>query len=324
MAFRLSIEEDPATEVRRCAVEELEEALEQLERGRAHDPVEAIHGARKNLKRTRSLLRLVRSDLGGRAYRARNRELRDIARGLSRTRDAQVMVLALQALTERYVGQVPATTFQQLQARLEEQAHDADDRLGDSIAEQIDALRIARDGVASWPLRSVRWRTLRRGLERSYSRGRSEMRRVGKRPTVGVLHEWRKRVKDLDYQQRLLREVWPPVVSAQAEEAHRLSDLLGDDHDLAVLHLVLHGEALERDVAADTDPVLELIEHRRGELQSDAQALGQRLYAERDKAFRRRLRRLVKAARADARAHDHPALVLPSPSDGRQREVHTL
>ena len=49
------------------------------------------------------------------------------------------------------------------------------------------------------------------------------------------LHEWRKRVKHLWYHHTLLRSLWPPVMEVTGDEAHALSDHLGDDHDLAVL-----------------------------------------------------------------------------------------
>ena len=42
-------------------------------------------------------------------------------------------------------------------------------------------------------------------------------------------------MKDLWYQERLLEDTWPGVMKAQAKEAKKLSKLLGEDHDLAVL-----------------------------------------------------------------------------------------
>ena len=61
------------------------------------------------------------------------------------------------------------------------------------------------------------------------------------------MHEWRKRVKDLWYHCLLLQDAWKPVMSALADEAHELSDRLGDDHDLAVLleWAHVHGSALD-------------------------------------------------------------------------------
>ena len=92
-------------------------------------------------------------------------------------------------------------------------------------------------------------------------------------------------MKDLWYQQRLLKRVWPDVMEALAGEAKALSKLLGSDHDLAVLAGELPGD----------DALLQLIADRRAELQHDAFALGARVYAETPKAFRKRLRGYVRA-----------------------------
>ena len=75
------------------------------------DPVEAIHDARKRIKKTRALLRLARPGLKTKAYRRRNRELRDTGRGMSGTRDADVLVETVDALAERFVGQLPESFF---------------------------------------------------------------------------------------------------------------------------------------------------------------------------------------------------------------------
>jgi hypothetical protein len=91
-------------------------------------------------------------------------------------------------------------------------------------------------------------------------------------------------------------------VGGQADEAHRLSDLLGDDHDLALLATTVAGD--ESEIKADVDPVIALIEHRRGQLQTEAFFLGERLFAERPSAFRRRMRVYWRAWRAEIHAMD--------------------
>jgi CHAD domain-containing protein len=124
-------------------------------------------------------------------------------------------------------------------------------------------------------------------LKRTYARGREAFARADRKPTATNLHEWRKRVKDLWYQERLLQGSWPNVMKAQAKEAKKLSKLLGEDHDLAVLaeHV-------------DDPQLLELIEQRRAELLERSRDLGRRIYAERPKAFARRARRYVDLAAA--------------------------
>ena len=124
-------------------------------------------------------------------------------------------------------------------------------------------------------------------MDRTYRRGRAAFKAARRDTTSEHLHAWRKRVKDLWYQQQLLKDSWPGVMKAQAKEAKKLSKLLGDDHDLTVL-----AEHVE-------DPeVHELVAKRRAELLQEARALGRRIYAERPKAFARRCRRYVDLAAA--------------------------
>ena len=102
-------------------------------------------------------------------------------------------------------------------------------------------------------------------------------------------------MKDLWYQSRLLAEVCGPSIVGQAKDAHALADLLGDEHDLAVLDQKLtHGLP----APVDVDGVRELIAHRREELRAEALRIGGRVYAEKPKAFRRRMRRIWRASRS--------------------------
>ncbi len=110
------------------------------------------------------------------------------------------------------------------------------------------------------------------------------------------MHDWRKRVKDLWYQERLLAPVDGPAVRGQAKDLHRLANLLGDLHDLHVLRGRLTDEPVH--VAADVDGIVGLIEHRQAELEGEAFSLGSRIYAEKPGAFVRRMRSAWRAGRA--------------------------
>lgn len=68
-------------------------------------------------------------------------------------------------------------------------------------------------------------------------------------------------------------------------DAKALSKLLGDDHDLALLAAKLPAD----------DPLQPLIGDRRAELQDAAHALGARIYAGKPTAFRKHVRRKVRA-----------------------------
>jgi CHAD domain-containing protein len=105
------------------------------------------------------------------------------------------------------------------------------------------------------------------------------MRRAYRENTTEAFHEWRKRVKVHRYHTRLLRDVWQPVLEPWREQLHALSDLLGDDHDLAVFQQTV----LESDLLVDfgdRESLPPLIVTRRAELQAQAAPVGARLLAE--------------------------------------------
>jgi CHAD domain-containing protein len=299
MAYRLNPDETVQAGLRRCAREQLDRAITALTERVPEDPVDAVHDARKALKQERSLLRLALGTISPAERRRENTALRNAGQMLSAARDAEVMLQALDELSDRFAGQVPQTTFDAIRRQLEAERDPARQRLLESglTAAVADELRKVLVRIDDWPLRRGGWKALEPGLDRSYRRGRRAYARAQAQPTVERLHEWRKRTKDLWYHLRLLKSLSPAIVGGQADEAHGLSDLLGDDHDLALLRKKLRAGAGE--LAVDVDAVIELIDHRREQLQTEAMQVGERLFAERPTAFRRRLHKYWKASQMD-------------------------
>jgi CHAD domain-containing protein len=166
-------------------------------------------------------------------------------------------------------------------------ADGADTSLDDQVARAAWAIEAGLAAVPALQLKHGGWRLLEPGVDRAYRDGRAALAAVGAKPSAARVHDWRKRAKDLWYQLRLLEDAWPGLLEATVAEVHRLTEVLGDHHDLAVLR-----EDLERrpEVGADAAAFTALIEARQATLLDDALALGTRLYAEKPKAFRRRLR----------------------------------
>jgi CHAD domain-containing protein len=300
MSYRLNFDEDLSHSTRRTAHEQLDQAAERLGNGASEDPVAAVHDARKNLKKARSLLRLVQSDLDRQTYRRENRAMRDAGREVSDVRDADVMVETLDKLRERFVGFVAGVVFDELIHRFKDDAKKKrDGHNGLALDDVVNSLRAIAGRVDDWALDGTDWRTAERGVAKAYKRGRKAFKRALAKPTTKNLHELRKRVKDIWYHDRLLRAAWPVLLAAAAKEAHALSDRLGDDHDLALLDERLRG--LDAPPAA-IDEVLGLVMQRRDELLDEIKSLGHRIYAETPKAFRRRLREYLKEAASPAAA----------------------
>ena len=300
MAYKLRADEKLTDSVRRNAHDQLQKALKELRDGIHADPVGSVHAARKAIKKERALLRLARPTMKSAERRSENATLRDAGRRLSAMRDAEVMLQAFDALAERFTGQLPEASFRAVREQLERGRASEHQRAAQSeaVAEAIHALDGVERRVDEWSFTREGWRAIEAGLERSYRQGRAAMRTARRKPTLENLHDWRKRIKDLWYDARLLSEVGGPTLSGYAEEAKQLSELLGDDHDLGVLGQTISATADQ--VPVDVGPLLHLIDHRRDQLQAEAEVVGERLYAEPPRAFVRRTRRYWKAGRKAA------------------------
>lgn len=319
MSYEFKAEEPVADAVLRCAREQLDRAVAELSEEINRDPVAAVHNARKAIKKERSLLRLAQGTIPRGERQRDNDALRAAARALSGTRDADVLLASVDQLAERYVGQLPAKTFRAIRKRLESRvAATPPGPAGSALdARAISELGAVRIRVDEWQLRTGGWKAIDGGLVRTYKRGRRALQRARDGGQTQELHSWRKRVKDLWYHERLLAPSCGGAVRGHAKELHKLADLLGDDHDLALLRRELTDGFMP--VPVDVDAVVKLIDHRREELQTAAFGIGERAYAESPKAFRRRMRRSWRAGRSMARVTQerHPAKLAEATRESR-------
>jgi CHAD domain-containing protein len=297
-AYRLKTDEDAAAGIRRIAAGRTEKALERLRNADHGELAAAVHGARKDLKKLRGLLRMVRGELGKKTFKAEDRLFRDAGRALSGSRDAEVKLATLLALRHRF-DKLPADAAERWEGRLETERDElaavvAGEAEG-HIHQAVEAIEAGRASIRHWSLETDSWKLVGPGLTRTYRQGREEMDRALTDPSTENVHQWRKRVKDLWYQLRILREAWPGPLGESVAQAHELTELLGDHHDLAVLTADLR----TRTGLGDRAPFEAAIARRQSELLDAALAIGRRLYAEKPKAYRRRLKRYWLAWRED-------------------------
>jgi CHAD domain-containing protein len=262
MAFKFEPGESVGAETKRILVERLEAAIDHLAKPDVHD-------ARKRLKEARAVLRLIVPKVGDEA-RAEITALRDIARLLAPTRDAEALVEAFQKIRM----EIDPVLRRRLR-RLLPKPTPIDP------APVIDALRASRDRINGWMLAEAGFELIEPGLIRTYARGRRASQAVAEDPTPELLHELRKRVKDAWYHHELLEDVWHPVIKGYEKALKELSDLLGLHHDLDLLRerFVIESKA---------GGIIEIIDQRRDQLRRDALRMAARLYAERKGEARRR------------------------------------
>jgi CHAD domain-containing protein len=281
--YRIAPKRGTGPELRRVAAGQLEIALEALD---GQPPTsEGIHEARKALKRGRALLRVSRHRLGGEVFRRNNDSLRDVGRALSAARDAQVLGETVESLDAEADGSLPAGALNRLRDAV--QPETVPESAVD-LPTARKAISNTRAGVAGWPLpEGGRPSALAPGMKRIYRQGRRALRRIENDPGDEPWHELRKRSKDLWHGAQLLEEVHPKRMKKLAKRARRLSKLLGDDHDLAVLRQRIEGHPAP--LSPDELELIDgLIDRRRGELQGRARRLAVRLYRRKPaKAVRR-------------------------------------
>jgi CHAD domain-containing protein len=280
--YRIDPGRGSAEEVRRIASGQLELALDELN-GHPGDS-EAVHEARKALKRCRALLRVTRHLLGQDVFRRENRNLRDAGRALSQSRDAQVLMETVESLGAASNGSLPEGSVDRLRVAVStesERARDIDQ------APALWAISRTCSRVPGWPLPAEGdLGALAPGIRRIYRQGRRALARVGQEPADERWHELRKRSKDLWHAAQLLEAARPEEMRKVAKRAHRLADLLGEDHDLAVLQERVSSSRLAPD---DRALVSQMIDRRRDELHHEAQRVARRLYRRKPGKFVRRV-----------------------------------
>jgi CHAD domain-containing protein len=298
MAARLRAGEPAAKSIRRIVRREAKKAAKGL--ARTWPPTdEAVHDARKRIKKARAALRLLRKVLGVRRYPRENQALRDAARPLSQVRDAKILVETLDALVRelaradrRAVARVRSLLIAH-QVETRRHVFHTKIRLEAIVAQ----LRAFRRRASDWPTGGPGWSTLGAGIERVYRRGRDAFVTAGRHPTVENLHEWRKQSKYLWHQLEILQPIRPRRLEKDAKQLHQLSDRLGEDHDLAVLgdRIARARRKLGRRATVKLEPAFD---RKRRALQAKASALGARIYRERPREFVARLRRYWKEWRS--------------------------
>lgn len=260
------------------AAEQLDGALDALTED-DEPSVDAVHDVRKHMKKLRALVRLARPGLGDEVVDAENEAYRDVGRALGALRDADALGETVDRLAAAFGSPRHQAAVERIRGLIDgEGATRAPGEAARVAAGATEALVLARRRVEEWPVLDDRWSSFGGGVEREYRRGRRALAALGPQPSIEAMHTWRKRVKDHWYHLRLTRDAWVPVMRALEAQACRLADLLGDEHDLAVLHTTLIGDG-DGPAAGDT-AVAYLIAMERARLRSEALAIGVPLYAE--------------------------------------------
>jgi len=249
---------------------------------------EAVHDFRRAMKEWRALMRLLGPFIPD-AERWRT-EARDHARSLAHARDGQAALNAFDNLIKNGLALSERSTAT-VRSRIEslrgsEEAAVLTPELRDAIVAWLDSAVAA---VETWPLDPFDFSAIAAQLTAGYRAARKRMPADWSTASDVDLHEFRQRVVDHRYQMELVEPLWPRFGRMWTDEAERLRERLGKCQDLAVLERLTGPHQVLSHWRSRLTPACA---ERRTALSHRAARIARRLFAEKPKAFRRRLETL--------------------------------
>jgi CHAD domain-containing protein len=263
------------TVLRRLLLLMLDEASAQLRAG--NPDTAAIHQLRRSIKRARALTLLLRGAVTRHSTDAMGEELADIARPWGVLRDAQV---SRQLLAEL---RAPAATGPPPR---------------ESTAPRVQLCRRTRRRLAEcrsevegWSVTPGGWEVVGKSLRRAWRRARTMLPPDIPGATPQALHRWRRRVKVMQNELLVLTPLHDEAVLRLLRDLGRLGDLLGREHDLAVLAAGLRCGRIRTAPSVSRRSILAVIRNERRRLRGSIEQLGVPLFARSEQQLERRLHR---------------------------------
>ncbi|MEI8152950.1 MAG: CHAD domain-containing protein [Hyphomicrobiales bacterium] len=251
----------------------------------------AVHDFRAAMKSWRAFLRLIEPHLpeGERRWRI---EARDLARMLAGARDAQAALDAV-ADCEKHTPshRLSSQSWGTIRTKLEDLRVTAETAsLTPTLRKRISAaLDRAEAQIERWPLDELTFSDVTQALREDYRRARRLMPEKWREASAQELHDLRQRVVVHRYQIELVEPLWPRLGRTWVREAQKLRNRLGKCQDLAVLAGYCEPH---QPLARWRSRLLSVISQRQAQHVKAAPRIAGRLYAEKPKAFRRRLEAL--------------------------------
>lgn len=279
MEYTLQPDEAVSTGLKRIISGKVESGIDHIDGEMGEH--ETVHEVRKRCKEIRAAARLVRPVLP--TYSEVNAHYRDAGRRVSDIRDAQAAVETFDAHIRTIAEKEGESTQESLNSmrrtliqRRDELA--AETNLDERLAAVRSDLIEGGQRVEDLPIATEGYDAVAGGLRKSYKRARRRMDDAYEDPEFERFHEWRKRIKYHRYHSRLLRRVWVGPMTERRSQLKRLSDIVGDENDLAEFALMMHDEQLFSQESRET--LDRLIRGERAALHRKARPLGERLFAE--------------------------------------------
>ncbi len=288
MGFRLKLRESLPDGLKRVFREQMQSALK-LCRHPAKQRGVTVHEVRKHLKKLRAAMRLAAGEVGKNTHACEDRCAREIGRLVSDLRDAQVRLQTLIQLRDETESGSSENHFPHIEELLSLERESFSAAFAGWQKQAIPQLQRVEARLLKWPLENLIWNQICGTVGKTYKRGQRGLAKTIKKPNPENFHAWRKRVKDLWYQLRILQPLNRVILEKIAADAEILGQLLGREHDFDFLLARLGNERGDETLRHELVELQKLIRKRNKRLRRDALELGRRFYAEPPKGFAKRM-----------------------------------
>jgi CHAD domain-containing protein len=288
MAFRLKLREPLPEGLKRVFCEQIDSALQSCQNPAKQRGV-TVHEVRKHLKKLRAAIRLGIGAVGKNCHAEEDHCVRNIGRLVSDLRDAQVRLQTFIQLRDKAAKKSERHLFPLTEELLLLERESFSAAFAGWQKEAIPQLENVKKRLMAWPLDGLTWKQICNAVCKIYRRGQRALAKAINDPESENFHAWRKRVKDVWYELRILQPLNGTVLEEMAHDAEVLAELLGSEHDLNFLWARLERESADEALANELGQLQKLITTGCKRLRRDVLELGRRFYAEPSKAFGKRI-----------------------------------
>jgi len=223
--------------------------LDKIEKLLRKSSSSALHDARKNLKKFRALIRLIRYFIPNEKYVFLNTSARDIARTLATARDFDSAVEACERNypnLNRYEKNL-TTRLKKKIIKYKKQV-----KIGQEKEINLQILSKIKETINSINFSGISDEEVIFAYKKMYRKTKKYLKFLNINDEIFYFHEWRKNVKYLRYQSAFLKDFWPDYYLWFENQLHVLSDVLGNMQDNLLLNEYIKKHSFLKNTAAET------------------------------------------------------------------------
>jgi CHAD domain-containing protein len=284
MLFKINHTAPIDLEIKRILTDLIDESLQYLIYSDQNTD-ECIHEIRKNMKKARATLRLIRPGIPTELYQRFNALFRDIAREFSEARDSRALLDTFNCLMIKHEDSLP---LQHASTLVEDNYKNKTSELKKdkpytTTKAQLDTSRHLTEALK---ITTGDHEKLLQGLVSHYKKVRKAFKKASQTNDAHEFHEWRKKQKHLLSQFLLLEDFFTSEINYYPKYLDELAGLLGKEHDLAVLTIFLEKSPIPKSEFENLKPI---INTERESIQEQCTGIGKKIFHKNLKDFEEEL-----------------------------------